>query len=117
MIEGIKAHMFSGMPNPEWEPTESEAKEITAKLQNLEPINTEPRRGLDGFTIKYEDGSYVDVHDGRVHINDGRVHSIWMDTNNLEILLFNQALGHIGGDLAAALKKNYEAKHGRKGRL
>ena len=99
----IELDMFSGRPNPAWEPSAGEQAEITARLLNLPPsppVMEPDGLGYRGFVILnpiQQKGmtTRIRIFNGKITIEEYNGSSeSFHDAQNLETLLQQQASTH-----------------------
>ena len=91
----IELDAFSGQPNPTWQMTAAEARDIAARLRDLPAVEErlpETTLGYRGFTIRNEDGSRIYVTRGLVAVMVGNdAADVFRDAHDVEGALKTQA--------------------------
>jgi len=91
--------VFSGRPNPSWELTPQDAKELARRLTGLAPANRTPSAGglgFRGFTVANPDkmGSLpvqISVFNGVIGLSENGQITYYSDTNDVEDWLISLA--------------------------
>jgi hypothetical protein len=90
----VELDAFSGRPNPVWQMTETEARDVAARLQYLAPSSdTLPQAtlGYRGFYLR-DDDSVLYITRGLVAVvKDGRASRVYRDMLGVEGALKRQA--------------------------
>ena len=91
----IELDAFSGLPNPTWQMTEAEARDIATRLRNLPAVEErlpEATLGYRGFTIRNADGQRIYVTRGLVATMAGNdATHVFRDAHDVEGALKAQA--------------------------
>jgi hypothetical protein len=99
----VELDAFSGLPNPVWEMTPAEARDVEARLRNLAPTaDTLPmtRLGYRGFYIRGTDGRELYVTHGLIAVMEsGRATQVYRDVADAESALKRQARARSYGSI------------------
>ncbi len=110
----VEVDILSGMPNPRWTLSDTQAKELLTKLSELSESQPKPRAadlGYRGFIVRIQQGAYreIYVHNDYVEINGPTMSSSRSDPGrSLERWLLATGRRHLSKELLSAIERDLE---------